>query len=297
MVDWDKLRIFHAAARAGSITRAADTLFMSQSAVSRQVSALEEELGAPLFHRHARGLILTEEGETLFQAAEEMNLKLEDAQSKLSDIKEKPAGPLRITTTVGIGSTWLTERLNEFIDLYPDVHLELILDDSELDLRTRQADVGIRLRTPTQPELVQRKLFTMHFRIYGAPSYLERFGTPTSQDQLDSHRIVTFGDNAPAYLREMNWLEQAGRDFGHARLPALKVNSLVAIRYALERGLGIGLLPDYMVEEDSDLVPLIPDLELLTYDVYFVYPDELRNSARLKVFRDFLVEKARRWEY
>ncbi|MEF2074108.1 LysR family transcriptional regulator [Consotaella aegiceratis] len=297
MVDWDKLRIFHAAARAGSITRAADGLLMSQSAVSRQVSALEEELGAPLFHRHARGLILTEQGETLFQAAEEMTLRLEDAQGKLSDIRDRPSGSLRITTTVGIGSTWLTERLPEFIELYPDVHLELLLDDSELDLRMREADVGIRLRTPTQPELVQRKLFTMHFRIYAAPSYLERFGTPTKPDDLDAHRIVTFGANAPAYLREMNWLEVAGRDYGDARVPALRVNSLVGIRYAVQRGLGIGLLPDYMVEHDSGLVPLIPDLDLLTYDVYFVYPDELRNSARLKVFRDFLVEKARRWEY
>src|SRR6185503_10423488 len=127
-MDWDKLRIFHAAAQAGSFTHAGEVLHMSQSAVSRQVAALESDLGVPLFHRHARGLILT-------------------------DQSEKPSGTLRITTTVGLGSTWLTQRLHEFVELYPSIHIHLILDDEELDLAMRQADVAIRLRQPTQPDL------------------------------------------------------------------------------------------------------------------------------------------------
>ncbi|MEP0451427.1 MAG: LysR family transcriptional regulator, partial [Roseibium sp.] len=161
-MDWDKLRIFHAAAQAGSFTHAGDTLNMSQSAVSRQVSSLEHDLGVPLFHRHARGLLLTEQGELLYRTARDVLLKLEAVRGRLTDSKEKPSGTLKVTTTVGLGSTWLTSRINDFIDLYPDVELQLIFDDDELDLGMREADVAIRLRQPTQPDLIQRKLFTVH---------------------------------------------------------------------------------------------------------------------------------------
>src|SRR4051794_33774084 len=139
-MDWDKLRIFHAAAQAGSFTRAGDSLNMSQSAVSRQISALEAELGTPLFHRHARGLILTEEGELLMRTARDIALKLENVRGQLVDSRGEATGTLRVTTTIGLGSTWLASRVNEFLDVHPGIHLELILDDSELDVAMRQAD-------------------------------------------------------------------------------------------------------------------------------------------------------------
>ncbi|WP_075215500.1 LysR family transcriptional regulator [Mongoliimonas terrestris] len=296
-MDWDKLRIFHAAARAGSFTHAGDALAMSQSAVSRQVSALEQDLGVPLFHRHARGLILTEQGELLFRTAHDVLMKLEDVQSRLTDSRERPSGSLRVTTTVGLGSTWLTARVHEFIDLYPDVQLQLILDDVELDLAMRQADVAIRLRQPTQPDLIQRKLFTVHFHLYAAPAYVKRFGSPRTIEDLENHRIVTFGAAAPVYLRDMNWLESAGRPYDNPRIPVLRVNNIVAIKRAVQRGIGIALLPDYLIENDSGLVQLIPEVDLPSFDTYFVYPDELRNSARVHAFRDFLVSKAQRWSY
>jgi DNA-binding transcriptional LysR family regulator len=296
-MDWDKLRIFHAAAQAGSFTRAGETLTMSQSAVSRQVSALEQELGTPLFHRHARGLILTEEGELLMHAARDISVKLEEVRGQLVDSRGQPTGVLRVTTTVGLGSTWLTSRINEFIDLYPGIHLELILDDSELDVAMRQADVAIRLRAPTQPDLVQRKLFTVHFHVYASPAYLKRFGQPHSADDIDNHRIVVFGENAPSYLKDMNWLCTAGREPGQPRSAALSVNNVVAIRRAVEKGVGIAMLPDYIVGPDADLVTVLSDYEVPSFDCFFVYPEELRESARVTVFRDFLIANARRWNY
>jgi DNA-binding transcriptional LysR family regulator len=296
-MDWDKLRIFHAAAEAGSFTRAGEALNMSQSAVSRQVSALEQELGTPLFHRHARGLILTEEGELLMRAARDIMLKLEDVRSRLVDSRSQPTGTLRVTTTVGLGSTWLASRVNEFLDLYPGIHLELILDDTEIDIAMRHADVAIRLRAPTQPDLVQRKLFTVHFHVYASPAYLKRFGEPHTTDDIDAHRIVIFGENAPSYLRDMNWLCTAGREPGQPRAAVLSVNSVVAIRRAVEKGVGIAMLPDYLVAPDTDLVPILSDYEVPSFDCFFVYPEELRDSARVTVFRDFLLANARRWSY
>ncbi len=299
MMDWDKLRIFHAAAQAGSFTHAGDSLNMSQSAVSRQVSALEQDLGIPLFHRHARGLLLTEQGELLYRTAREVLMKLEAVQTRLTDSREKPSGVLRITTTVGLGSTWLTARINEFIDLYPDMELRLIFDDEELDLGMREADVAIRLRQPTQPDLIQRKLFTVHFHIYASPHYLKRYGTPKTIEDLDNHRIVTFGEHAPAYLRDMNWLETAHRPLGEPRRIVLRVNNVVAIKRAVDQGIGVAILPDYIVENDTGVVPILTHLEdqIPSFDTYFVYPSELKNTARITAFRDFLLAKAERWSY
>lgn len=296
-MDWDKLRIFHAAAQAGSFTHAGDALNMSQSAVSRQVSALEADLGVPLFHRHARGLLLTEQGELLYRTAREVLLKLEAVQTRLTDTKEKPSGTLRVTTTVGLGSTWLTSRLNEFVDLYPEVELRLIFDDDELDLGMREADVAIRLRKPTQPDLIQRKLFTVHFHLYAAPSYIQRFGTPNSIEELDNHRIVSYGEQAPMYLRDMNWLETAGLPSGQKRRCVLRINNVVAIKRAVQRGVGIALLPDYLIEEDSGLMQILPGAHVPTFDTYFVYPSELKNTARIAAFRDFLLTNAERWTF
>ncbi|HET7714214.1 MAG TPA: LysR family transcriptional regulator [Bauldia sp.] len=296
-MDWDKLRIFHAAAQAGSFTHAGENLSMSQSAVSRQVSALEQDLGVALFHRHARGLILTEQGEHLFRTVNDVMLKLEGVRSRLAESSEKPTGPLRLTTTVGLGSTWLTDRIHEFIDLYPDVRLQLILDDEELDLGMREADVAIRLRQPSQPDLIQRRLFTVHMHLYAAPAYLERFGRPQTLADLDGHRIVTFGVPVPQYLKDVNWLEVAGREPGNPRTAILRINNLLSIKNAITRGIGIAVLPDYMVGKDPSLERLLPEAEVPSFSTYFVYPSELKNSARVNVFRDFLVAKAQNWSF
>lgn len=295
--DWDKLRVFHAAAEAGSFTHAADKLKLSQSAISRQVSALEQDIGVPLFLRHARGLELTEQGELLYRTAEDVLMKLEAARVRLTETKDMPSGPLRVTTTVGLGSGWLTARVQEFIELYPDIQLRLLLTNEELELTPRFADCAIRLRQPQQPDLIQRRLFTVHFHLYASPAYVERFGRPESIDDLDRHRLVIFGERAPTYLSEMNLLETVGKPEGQKRATVLQVNNIMSIRIAVQRGIGIAMLPDYIVEENSGLVQLMPEIQAPAFDTYFCYPDTLKNQARLQVFRDFLLSKARTWAF
>ncbi|RFC66062.1 LysR family transcriptional regulator [Fulvimarina endophytica] len=296
-LDWDKLRIFHAAAEAGSFTRASEYLGLSQSAISRQVAALEGEVGVPLFHRHARGLVLSEQGEMLFGTANDVLQRLEAVRMQLTETKEKPSGKLRVTTTVGLGSGWLTERSKEFLELYPEIELQLMFDNEEIDLTMRRADAAIRLRQPQQPDLIQRRLFTVHLHVYAAPSYISRFGTPQTIEELDQHRIITFGEPAPPYLRNLNTLETIGRETGQPRSPILQINNLIAIRSAIESGIGLGLLPDYMIDQRTKLVQILPEIEMPTFDTFLCYPDELRNSAKLKVFRDFLISKSRTWAF
>lgn len=296
-MDWDKLRIFHSVADAGSFTHAAEQLNLSQSAISRQVSALEGDLGVPLFARHARGLILTEQGETLYRTVHDVLLKLQITVSSLTESTERPQGKLRVTTTVGLGTGWLTTRVHEFLELYPDVKLELNLLDEELDLATRQADCAIRLRQPLQADIIQRKLFTVHFHIYASPSYIARHGQPKNLEELDDHRILVFGENTPAYLSDTNWLKTAGRPDGNPRTPVAEVNNMMALRKVTETGAGIAVLPDYIVEKDTDLIRLMQSAEVPSFDTYFCYPQTMRGSAKLMAFRDFLIAKAREWEF
>jgi len=296
-MDWDKIRIFHAAAEAGSFTHAGEQLDMSQSAVSRQVGALERDLSVTLFHRHARGLVLTEQGEMLHRTAHDVFHKLKSAETRLADSKTKPQGDLRVTTPVGLGASWLTPRIHSFLDLYPDINLELLLHDHELDLSMREADIAIWLHQPTQSDLIQRKLFTVHFHVYASVGYVRRNGSPKSIADLEGHPILTFGGTTVDAVRNLNWLETAGLNGQDNRTPLLRINSLYALKQIVRRGLGIAVLPDYMAKDDPDLVLALTDADLPEMDTYFVYPEELRNSKRVNVFRDFLITKAREWSF
>jgi DNA-binding transcriptional LysR family regulator len=290
-MDWDKLRVFHAVASAGSFTHAGETLNLSQSAVSRQISALEESLDVPLFHRHARGLILTEQGDLLYNTAREVFAKLAITEAQLVESRERPQGPLSVTTTVAFGTLWLTPALHDFIDLYPDIQISLILDDAELDLAMREADVAIRMTPPRQPDLVQRHLVDLQFNIYASPDYLARHGTPQTPEELDDHRIIVYGDFPRPPVGSMNWLLHAGAKPGRVRQPVLRVNNIYGMFLAAQSGVGIAALPNYFSQHTDKLVRILPELRGPTIETYFVYPEELRHSMRIAVFRDFLLKK------
>ncbi len=295
-MDWDKLRIFHTAAEAGSFTHAGDALKLSQSAVSRQVSALERDLQIPLFHRHARGLILTEQGEQLYRTVQEVIGKLEATRSLLTDSRERPHGDLRITTNLGFGTGWLTPRLKDFLDLYPDVTVRMLLTDDDLDLGMRQADVALRLREPEQPDLIRRRLFTIYYHLYASPEYVGEHGQPQTLDDLATHRLLSLGvTSGAAFLDNLNAHLYLGRDAKNPRVPSFSVNNIPALHSAVSAGLGIATLPDYLVGPGSTLVQLMAQTVTPELDVFFVYAEEMKNVARVQVFRDFLVDAARKW--
>jgi DNA-binding transcriptional LysR family regulator len=293
MLDWDRVRVFRGVAEAGSFTRAADTLDLSQSAISRQIGALEEDLGTPLFHRHARGLVLTEPGEILLETARQIALQMASVEQRLTEARDHPSGHLRINATVGIGSVWLASHLKEFSDSYPEISISLLVADSELDLSMREADVAVRVTPPRQPDLVQRRLMTVHTHLYAAPEYLERAPKLTEGDDLDHHRLIAYGERG-APVQVMNWVLTAGReddDDRPSRRAALLVNNIYGILRAAERGYGIASLPDYLGYTSRRMKRVLPEVEGPSFDAYFVYPEELRASKRVTVFRDFLLKK------
>ena len=291
-MDWDKLRVFHAAAEAGSFTHAGERLNLSQSAVSRQISNLEQSLNIALFHRHARGLILTEQGEVLFGTVRDIFSKLATTEALISEGRERPKGNLRITSTVAFGSTWLASRIGRFIEVYPEVNVTLFINDFELDLSMRQADVAVRLTPPKQPDLIQRHLKTIRFHLYASPRYVETNGIPKSIQDLSDHRIVIYGESVSLPYIEANWLLSllSGSD-KMKQQKIVRVNNVYGIFRAVQGGVGIAALPDYLAAEDPNLLRILPEIDGPAVPAFFVYPEELKRSKRIAVLRDFLIQE------
>lgn len=297
-LDWNRLKIFHAVAEAGSFTEAGRRLRLSQSAVSRQIGALEESLNnMPLFHRHARGLSLTEQGQALFATAQELVAKLSTTQGLLMEQKDKPAGTIKIAASIGMGSTWLSRRLSLFCERYPDINVILHINDYTVDLMRAEADVAIQMMPPHQPGLVQRHFVTLNLYPYASKEYIERNGAPQTAKDLDKHQLIVYGPAAPIPFPDANWLMSLGRENEGARMPRIYINSNLAMIYACLGGGGIASLPYYLAAEHPSLVRLLPEIEGPKVPTYYVYPEALRNSKRITVLREFLLEQAALTEF
>ncbi|MCE8008063.1 LysR family transcriptional regulator [Aestuariivita sp.] len=287
-MDWDKLRIFHAVADAGSLTHAGDKLNLSQSAVSRQIRALEEALNATLFHRHARGLILTEQGELLFDATAAMAKRLDAAAARIRDSEEEVFGELRVTTTFGFGALWLAPRLPKLYEKYPDLKVDLMLEERVLDLPMREADVAIRMKEPSQADLIRKKLMSIRMGLFASRDYLDREGTPQEIDDIADHRLICQSPSS-AQVGAGASLVQHLMTFDIRSL--LTVNNYFGVLQGVIHHLGIGVLPDYVTEDFPDLVRVLPDLASAEVPVFLAYPEELRQSKRIAAFRDFVQDE------
>lgn len=287
-MDWDKLRIFHAVADAGSLTHAGETLHLSQSAVSRQVRALEESLNATLFHRHARGLILTEQGELLFDATRAMAKRLDAAAARIRDSDEEAFGDLRVTTTTGFGTLWLAPRLSALYAKSPDLRIDLMLEERVLDLPMREADVAIRMKEPSQADLIRKKLMTVRMCLYASPNYLRSQGTPAALADLAGHRLICQNTDSAQVTAGVALVQQLMMQEIRS---TLTVNNYFGVLQTVLSDLGIGVLPNYLTEDFPDLVRVLPDVESAEVPVYLAYPEELRHSRRIAAFRDFVLEE------
>ena len=296
-MDWDKLKIFYAVAEAGSFTIATTILNISLSAISRQIQSLEQDLKVQLFERHARGLTLTENGEYVYKTAHEVISKLKEVETSLGDQKNKPSGKLTITTVRSFGTHWLTPRIQEFMNLNPEIEIELIFDDKELDLSIRQADIGIFMRRPKQLNYIQRKLVDINYHIYGSTKYLEKYGIPKTTNDLNNHRFISFGKGAPSPVFNPDWALKLGNRDNKKRKPIMKVNSVMGLLLAVESGVGLAALPDYLISQSQNVIKVLSKSEGPITEAHFVYPQSLKNVARVQAFRNFLYSKLRETKF
>ena len=287
-MDWDKLRVFHAVADAGSLTHAGDNIHLSQSAVSRQIRALEESLNTILFHRHARGLILTEQGELLFDATKSMSKRLEAASARIRDSEDEVFGELRVTTTMGFGSLWLAPRLSTLFLEYPDLNIDLMLGERVLDLPMREADVAIRMKEPSQADLVRKRLMSVQLCLYANKAYVQKNKVPKTLSELRTHRVIFQNVSSEQVAAGETLVKEL---LSYDLKKVLTVNNYFGVLQAVRFGLGIGVLPDYVAIDNPELVRILPEVASNVVPIFLAYPEELRQSKRIAAFRDFVVNE------
>lgn len=296
-MDWDKLRTFHIVAEAGSFTHAGVALDLSQSAVSRQISALEESLDVKLFHRHARGLVLTENGELLSNTARDIFGKLSMVEARLSDNNSLPSGMLRITAPGFLGSSWLVPRLPELKEKNPDLQISLLLDNRILNLSMREADAAIRLYKPDQGDLAYTKIGKINFHICGSKNYFKKHGKPTNAKELKDHMLIAYPQNTIMPYEDPNWLFRKANISTTSNSKIFQINSLFGIHEAVKSDMGLAALPDYLIKGSKDIETCLDNITPDPVDIYFVYAQERENSTRLKVLKDFLLDSVKKTDF
>ena len=290
-MDWDKLRVFYSVALSKSLTKAGEVLNLSQSAVSRQISSLEEKLGVSLFHRHARGLMLTEQGEILFRTVADMVMKLQATENTLSEANTKPKGPFKIAVPTTFGNIWMAQQMKEYADLYPDIEITMLCEDRELDLTLREADAAIRFYPAKNPDLVQKSIITLHNSLYASNDYLRLHGIPQTFNDLKKHKLLGYDTAGAQMMREINWLFETPQAKALELSPFFRVNSLMAMRTMVKQGMGIAPLPDYLMHRTRHVSRVLPNISGPETEAYYIYPLELKNSKRIAVFRNFITQK------
>ena len=286
---WDRLRLFNVVAQAKSLTESAEILNLSQSALSRQMQSLEQELGNRLFVRRSRGIELTPAGIQVAESAKQLSKSIEDVNQKLFSDKTKPSGKLRVYSTNAFGSLWLAPRMASFLDMYPEIEMALSLRDAEPRVTPANAHAEIRMTPMQSQDYIQIKLTSFRYRIFASTSYLRMYGVPMNSKDLDKHKIIAYGEDAqpPLDRRRLNWLLWHERE-NTPRKPILEVSSIYGIARSVEAGLGIASLPDWMEKEMKNLFEVLLNLSGPKLEIYLCYHEQMRDDPRITVLKEYL---------
>ena len=290
-VSWEKLRLFYIVAQHKNITAAANHLNISQSALSRCIIFLEQILKVNLFHRHSRGLTLTERGTVLYKTLEKMMHNISRAETTLLEMEKAPKGSLTVGSSVGILSKLFFSDAKAFLESYPELRLTIFLSDNPPDFSAGEIEVGIFPYISDKDHfLVQEYLMSIHMKLFASPEYLEKFGVPQTAKDLDHHRLIAYGTHPHPYI-DLNWHLTKGCHEGVVRRPYIQVNLGEKIGMLVRQGVGIGTLAPLASHENTNnpreqLIQVLPDLKGPQIDFYYIYPKHLEGSLRIKALGD-----------
>jgi len=295
VIGWDRLRYFYYIAKVGSLSDSEKLLNLTQSNLSRTLQNLEDRIGYKLFIRWRgprKGLLLTEQGEVLFNACKKIFTEIETALTQIDSERGEPQGLVRIRSTGGLVNFYLLKYVPDFLKLYPKINFTFIAKDTMPEFDFAEADVAIRPAVPEQQNIVQRYLFKNHIRLYASPDYLKEFGTPKHPKDLDHHRLIGFGRHQDAYdFQNLNWHLTVGSETGQVRSPFIEVNTPLGRIQLASQGLGIAAIArEHPGLEDYNLTEVLPDLPGETVETYYIYPAQLKDSKRIQVLGDYLAE-------
>jgi DNA-binding transcriptional LysR family regulator len=283
MFDWNDLRYFLAVARGGSTLSAAKALDVSQPTVQRRLAALEESVGRKLVERHPTGYRLTELGKVLFPHAEDVDRSVAALQRQLSSGGQELSGTLRVTCPEGMASRLLAPLIESFQAKYPELRVDLIMTDRRLDLTNGEAEVAVRMHEPGDASLIARKIAASLWGLYASQSYIERYGRPQRWEDLDNHAVITFGGDM-ADNRASHWLRTAAP---RARIAA-RGNSMLGVLAAVKSGAGLAPLPMLLGGSEDGVAPVLEPIPELGSKIYLVMHSDLRSTARVRAFCDFM---------
>ncbi len=286
------LEAFVSVAEAQSFSEAARRLRSSKSVVSRQVSALEAELGARLLHRTTRSLTLTEAGRGYFERATRILADLDEANLAVSQLQVAPRGRLRINAPMSFGFLHLAPALPDFLALYPEVSVDVTMNDRFVDLVEEGFDVAVRIGTLDDSSLIARRLAPIRRVVCASPAYFQAHGVPQSPDDLKAHECLCNSNIASAH--EWRFMAPDGKPWPVTVKGRLSVNNGDALRVAALKGLGLTNLPTFIVGGDLQAGTLTTVLdEFIPQDMALnaVYPHARHLSPKVRAFVDFLANR------
>ncbi|WP_444905383.1 LysR family transcriptional regulator [Microbulbifer sp. SSSA008] len=282
--------IFVTVAETGGFSPAAKLLGISKSAVSKRVTQLELQLGVKLLHRTTRKLSLTEAGEHFYEHARVAYKSAKDAQDAVLQLQGEPRGRLRINAPMSFGRLHLAPLIPVFMKRYPEISIDMVLDDKVVDLVGEGFDIAIRGGDLPDTSLIARKLAPLKSVLCASPSYLKEFGEPTELEQLSAHNCLIF-----TYSRDVK--EWGFIKDNHLHTIEVKgnyqVNNSEALREALLQGVGIGRLPTFVAGPDIEagkLIPLFEEYQMPAKSIYAVFPERQFMPAKVRAFIDFAIE-------
>lgn len=279
---WDDFRFFLATSKAGSFSKAAGQLGVTQPTISRRIESLEQRLNVRLFDRLPSGVVLTYEGESILDAAHHIEKAVLDIQRNVFGSDKRLEGRVRISVTDGLATYWMTPRLGQLQEKHPGISIEFLCSIEPADPLIMETDLSIQSPMPEAPDLIAVKLGRFHFVPWASPGYLERHGTPKNPEDLLQHRLL---EHRVHYSEDGEWSQW----FGLARaanLITFVTNSSPSMVSALQAGLGIGMMPTFACEYIGGIVPL--DLGLRTFsDIRLVYHPNIQSTARVRAVIDW----------
>lgn len=290
---WDKLRVFYQIATIGSFSSAAEILNTSQSSLSRTIGALEGHINVKLFERVPRGLVLTRQGEILFDSLKKVNAELNQVQSFLEEEENEPTGFIRVAATTGFAALHLSPIMPEFLELYPNIQLSIYGNDIIPNLHSDEVDAVISPFIEFDDSLLQTYLTTFHLKLYASKSYLKKFGEPKNLADLDHHQLLAYGDHKTFHpFGQANWHLTVETKKGTIRKPCVMVNSAIGLFNFAIAGTGIvSLSKEHPTLEGSSLVEVLPFVEGPKIDAYFIHSSRTKKIKRIALLKHFLVKQ------
>lgn len=288
VMNLELLKRFHSVAEEGTLGKASKKLNVASTALTKSIQDFEHELKTKLFDRVPKGMRLTPQGERLYAFSKNFLAQADSFEKAFHEKDDEISGEFKIATTPHFGSEWLIPRLKRFLIRHPHVKIKMILKQLK-DISVEEVDIAICSAIPRAPHLIQKYLFTSNIRLFASQDYLKKFGIPQTVDDLDHHRLITYGGNVHNPYGNTSWVLNLGKELGElSRESFIEVDSLHGLISCARLGLGIIEAPDDPAVLSHGLIHVLPQERGPQFEAHYIYSNKRQNSKKIKIFFQYL---------